>query len=361
MLVGVPKEIMQCEGRVALTPEGVGALKKANQKVLIQTQAGKESGFEDKDFLGARAEIKEQASDIYQADLVIKIKEPQEKEYELLKEGGILFAFLHLPANPRLIKILQDKKMTAIAYEGIQIESGKRPVLSAMSEIAGKIAIQVGAHYLRKENGGKGTLINQAKVIILGGGGTVGQAATKDALSLGAKVIAFDLPGKFPSINSASYQTEHSNPETIGKAIQEADLVVGAVAFPGQKAKKLVTRKMVASMEPGSVIVDVAIDEGGCIETSRPTTHQNPVFIEEGIIHYAVKNMPGAVPRSSTPALVKETLPYLLEISQKGLEKAIKENQGLAQGVYLYQGKITNQDIAQIAREKYYPLLTLLS
>ena len=292
--------------------------------------------------------------------MVVKVKEPQKQEYELLKENGVLFAFLHLPANPELTQILKEKKIIGIAYEGIQLEKGERPVLRPMSEVAGKTAVLEGFHYLRKENGGKGILPENAKVVVLGGAGIVGQAATQVARALKASVIALDLPGKLAARQSENYTTQISTPENIEKAVKTADLVIGAVAIPGTAAVKLVSKKLVSSMEPGSVIVDVAIDEGGCVETSKPTEHDNPVFIEQGVIHYCVKNMPGVVPRTSTPALTKITLPYILEICSKGVKRAILENPVLLKGIHIYQGKITNQKLAETLGEKYVRIEQLM-
>ena len=347
---------------MAITPEGVKKISELGHKVIIQTLAGKESGYSDEDFLNAGGFIEVEPKAIYQADMVVKVKEPQKEEYELLKENGILFAFLHLPPNPELTNVLKEKKIIGIAYEGIQLKTGERPILRVMSQVAGKTAVLEGIHFLRKEQGGKGILPENAKVVILGGGGIVGKAATQIARALNASVIALDLPGKLPpsSDTSLNYVTEISTPKNIEKAIKSADLVVGAVAIPGGKAEKLVSKKLVASMEPGSVIVDVAIDEGGCVETSRPTNHDNPVFIEQGIIHYCVKNMPGVVPRTSTPALTDTTLPYILKICEKGLKKCVLENPALKKGIHVYQGEITNQKLAETLKEKYTPIEELL-
>ncbi len=345
---------------MAITPEGVKKLTEAGCKVVIQTKAGKESGYTDQDFSNVGGFIETEPKTIYQSDMVVKVKEPQKEEYELLKQDGILFAFLHLPPNPELTNVLKEKKIIGIAYEGIQLKQGERPILRVMSQVAGKTAVLEGIHYLRKENGGKGILPENAKVVILGGGGIVGKAATQVARALGSSIIALDLPGKLPSA-SENYVTEISTPKNIQKAVKTADLVVGAVAIPGGKAEKLVSKELVASMEPGSVIVDVAIDEGGCIETSRPTRHDNPVFIEQGVIHYCVKNMPGVVPRTSTPALTKTTLPYILKICEKGLKKCVLENQALTKGIHIYQGQITNQKLAETLKEKYTPIEDLLS
>ena len=333
MIIGIPKEIMKQEGRVGITPKGVKTLVEAGHKVIIESLAGKESGYNDEDFSEAGAYLKVEPRCIYQAELVVKVKEPQREEYKLLKENGILFAFLHLPANPKLVKVLQKKKITGIAYEGVQLENGERPILRTMSEVAGDRSIKEGMRYLKRDK-------KSVTVVILGAAGAVGQAAAKTAQTFGASIIALDLPGKLKSYQSDNYRTAISTPENIQKAIKEADLLVGAVAIPGSKATKLVSREMVSSMKKGSVIVDVAIDEGGCVETSRATYHDNPIFVEEGVIHYCVKNMPGAVPKISTSALTAATLPYILEITNKGLEKAIKENPALARGIHVYQGEL---------------------
>lgn len=361
MTIGVPKEIMKKEGRVGITPDGVMALVEAGHKVLVQSNAGKESGYQDEDYLKSGAEIAAHPKEIYRTDMVVKVKEPRQEEYELLKEGGIVFGFLHLPDNPKLAEILRGKNIIGIAYEGVQLENKERPILKTMSEVAGKSAIFEGMHYLRKEVGGKGILIEDATVVVVGGAGVVGKAAVKTALALGARVIiALDLPGKLPPSQSDNYICETSTPENIEKAVKKADLLVGAVAVPGGKAVKLVTRKMVASMEPGSVIIDVAIDEGGAIETSVPTNHDDPVFTDEGVIHYCVKNMPGAVPRTSTRTLAASSLPYVVEIANKGFEKAVKENPALARGAHIYKGKITHPKLAEDLGKEYTPLESLL-
>ena len=345
MTIGIPKEIMKYEGRVAVLPDGVKKVVELGHTVLIQSSAGEQSGYTDDDFSNAGAEIKPDSQSIYQADMIVKVKEPLEQEYELLKENSILFAFLHLPANPKLLEILKQKNITAIAYEGIELENKTRPLLGPMSDIAGKSAVLEGMHYLRKENGGKGVLPDDAKVVILGAAGIVGQGAFQYAKAMNASIIALDLPGKLESIQTEKYTTQISTPENIEKAIKQADLVIGAIAIPGAKAQKLVSKELVSQMEPGSVIADVAIDEGGCVETSRPTTQDNPVFTEHGVIHYCVKNIPGTVPRTSTPRLTEATLPYMLEIIDKGLEKAVSENPALSAGVYIHQGKITNENL----------------
>lgn len=361
MTIGIPKEIMKYEGRVGITPNGVKKIVEQGHKVLIQSNAGEQSGYTDDDFKNAGAEIKTDAQSIYQADMAVKVKEPLEEEYELLKQNSILFAFVHLPANPKLLEILIQKNITTIAYEGIELENKTRPILSPMSDVAGKSAVLEGMHYLRKENGGKGVLPDDAKVVILGAAGIVGQGAIQYAKAMNAEIIALDLPGKLEQIQTDKYTTQISTPENIEKAVKSADLVIGAIAIPGAKAQKLVSKKLISQMEPGSVIVDVAIDEGGCVETSHPTTQDNPVFTEQGIIHYCVKNIPGTVPHTSTSRLTEATLPYLLEIISKGFEKAISENPALMTGVYIHQGKITNLKLAETFEKEYTPIKTLIS
>ncbi len=359
MIIGIPKEIMAHEGRVAITPKGVKKINELGHKVIIQSQAGKGSGYSDEDFSNAGATIEQDAKTIYEADIVMKVKEPKPEEQELLKQDGAIFAYLHLPPNPTLTNALKDKNMIAIAYEGVQLENGDRPALRPMSDVAGKTAVLEGFHYLRQEQGGKGILPENAKIVILGASGIVGRAAANTALALGASVIGLDLENNLLP-NTEKYTAEISTPENIAQAVKSADLVIGGVAIPGGKATKLVSKEMVESMEPGSVIVDVAIDEGGCIETSRPTTHDDPIFVENGIIHYCVRNMPGVVPQTSTPALTKETLPYILKICEKGITKALLENPALIKGVHIYQGKITNKKLSQDLEQEYTPIEELV-
>lgn len=335
---------MKHEGRVGAVPEGVKKLVSAGQKVIVQNGAGEASGFDDLNYSQAGAIMKADAKRVYSADMVVKVKEPLLEEYNLLKDGGAIFTFLHLPANPKLVDILLQKQITGIAYEGVQLENGSRPILKTMSEIAGMVAIKNGLEYIKKDLG-------SVLVVVLGGAGVVGQAAIKEAEKKGLNVIALDIPGK---------GFEISSPENIAKRVKEADLLIGAVAIPGASAPKLVSKEMVASMEPGSVIVDVAIDEGGCIETSKPTSHENPTFTEFGVVHYCVKNIPGTVLELSTPALTSATLLYILEIADKGIEKAIKENPALARGIHTYKGKITNRNLAETFHKEYTPLETLL-
>ena len=330
---------------MALTPDGAKALVLAGHKVMVQSQAGKASGYEDSDYSQAGASIEAEPQHVYRADLVIKVKEPRENEYEFLKPEGAIFTFLHLPANPRLTDVLLAKKISGVAYEGVQLDSGRRPILGEMSKIAGDRGVTEGFKYFKKEP-------KESTVVVLGAAGIVGQAAVKKAQESGANVIGLDIMGK---------GFEVSTPENIARRVKEADILIGAVAIPGAGAPKLVSREMVASMKPGSVIVDVAIDEGGCVETSKPTSHDNPTFVEESVIHYCVKNIPGAVPEISTLALTQATLPYILEIANKGLAQAVKENPTLAKGVHTHRGKITNQKLAKEFSKEYAPLDNLLN
>jgi len=356
MIIGVPKEIKNNENRVAITPAGVHALYSINKEVYIQKGAGKGSGFSDEEYIKAGAIILPNGKDIYEkAQLIIKVKEPIEKEYELLKKGQSIFTYLHLAPNKKLTKILLDKKITAIAYETVSDSKNHLPLLIPMSEIAGRMAIQVGATLLQKNNEGKGLLlggvpgVKRGKILIIGGG-TVGTNAAKMAIGLGAHVTIVDINKDrlvyLDDIFNGHITTLLYSQYAIQKEILDTDLLIGAVLIPGAKAPKLVTEQMVESMEKGSVIVDVAIDQGGSIETiDRITTHDNPYYIKHGIIHYSVANMPGAVPRSSTFALTGATLPYILQIAKMGIHNALKENEALRNGLNTYNGKITYQAV----------------
>ena len=333
MIIGVPKETKNHEYRVGLTPKAVKTLSKNKHSVSIESEAGIGSGFSDEDYKKAGTLLTNQKF-VWLSDIIVKVKEPIEEEYELMKLGQIIFAFFHFPANPELKKIILEKQIKAIPYENIQLYDGSRPVLKAMSEITGEISVDVAAHYLRKENGGKGKLLRDAIAVVLGCEGILGKTASEILVSRGTYVIGFDRPEKIPCANIMPNQWERRkfSEDWLMVSLKTADLVICAAANKGEGAPKLITREMLKLMKPGSVIVDPSIDEGGCCETSRPTTHDNPVYIEgEGIIHYCVTNMPGAVPQSSTPALVKKTLDYILEVANKGWQKALEENPVLAQ------------------------------
>ncbi|ALC90718.1 alanine dehydrogenase [Bacillus sp. FJAT-18017] len=362
MIIGVPKEIKNNENRVALTPAGVLTLVQAGHKVLIEKEAGVGSGFTNEDYIQAGAEIIETAEKVWQAEMVMKVKEPLESEYNYFRKGLILFTYLHLAAEPFLAKALKMAGVTAIAYETVSVNR-TLPLLTPMSEVAGRMSAQIGAQYLQKVNGGQGILlsgvpgVSRGKVTIVGGG-IVGTNAAKMAIGLGAEVTIIDLSADrlryLDDIFGNNIKTLMSNPYNIAQAVKEADLVIGAVLIPGAKAPKLVTEEMVKSMKPGSVIVDVAIDQGGSVETiDHVTTHDNPTYIKHGVVHYSVANMPGAVPRTSTMALTNVTVPYALQIANKGIEKAISENPALKLGVNVANGEVTYEAVARDLKYNY--------
>ncbi|GIQ62772.1 alanine dehydrogenase [Paenibacillus cisolokensis] len=366
MKIGIPKEIKNNENRVAITPAGVDAFVKAGHEVMIETNAGVGSGFTDEDYAAAGATILQQAADVWAgADMVMKVKEPLSSEYGYFRDGLILFTYLHLAAEPGLTRALMDKGVTAVAYETVEVNR-TLPLLTPMSEVAGRMAPQIGAQFLEKPYGGKGVLlggvpgVKRAKVTIIGGG-IVGTNAAKIAVGLGANVTIIDLnPERLRQLDDifgSGLQTMMSNPFNIAEAVAESDLVVGAVLIPGAKAPKLVTESMIRSMKPGSVVVDVAIDQGGIIETvDRITTHDDPTFVKHGVVHYAVANMPGAVPRTSTIALTNVTLPYALQIANKGVIRAVKENKALLQGVNVAAGSVTYKAVADSLGHEYVPV-----
>ena len=357
MFIGVPKEIKNNENRVALTPAGVVTLVKAGHSLLIEKDAGIGSGFNNEDYTKAGAEIIEDAQYVWsKSEMIMKVKEPLESEYQYFRHGLILFTYLHLAAEPALAKALKEKGVLAIAYETVSANR-TLPLLTPMSEVAGRMAAQIGAQFLQKNNGGQGILlagvpgVNRGKVTILGGG-IVGTNAAKMAIGLGADVTIIDLSAdrlrQLDDIFGNQVKTLMSNPYNIAEAVAEADLLIGAVLIPGAKAPKLVTEEMVKSMKPGSVIVDVAIDQGGIVETSdHVTTHDNPTFVKHGVVHYSVANMPGAVPRTSTIALTNVTVPYALEIANKGVIKALSENTALELGLNTANGEITYKAVAR--------------
>lgn len=367
MIIGVPKEIKNNENRVAITPAGVLAFVNHGHQVYVEKGAGLGSGISDEDFTQAGANILDTPAEVFQkADIIIKVKEPQKSEFPLFKEGQILFTYLHLAPEPELTQMLLEKKIVAIAYETIQLEDGSLPLLTPMSEVAGRMSVQVGAQFLEKPKGGKGVLLGAvpgvlpAEVVIVGGG-VVGINAAKMAVGLGAQVTILDKSAErlryLDDIFGSRIKTLMSNSFNLAYAVKKADLLVGAVLVPGAKAPKLVTEEMVKSMEPGSVIVDVAIDQGGSVETiDRITTHSDPTYLKHGVVHYAVANMPGAVPRVSTYALTNVTLPYGIEIADKGALRAIKENKALALGVNAIAGKLTYKAVAESLDLEYTAL-----
>jgi len=370
MIVGLPKEIKDSESRVGLVPAGVHALVQDGQKVLVETHAGEGSGISDAEYKAAGGEIVDSAAKVYsQAEIIVKVKEPIGPEYELLRPGQILFTYLHLAPAQRLTKVLLEKRVTAVAYETIRLPDGSLPLLTPMSEVAGRMSIQVGAYYLQKPNGGLGELLGgvpgvpPANVVILGGG-IVGTNAAKMAIGLGARVTIIDLDADrlrfLDDIFFGQIETLMSNPFNIQDSVAKADLLIGAVLIFGAEAPKLVSRSMIASMKPGAVAVDVAVDQGGCFETTHPTTHSNPTFLEAGVIHYCVANMPGAVPRTSTFALTNVTLSYARHLAGRGFKEAVARDPALKVGVNAYQGHITCQPVAQAQGLRFTPIDSLL-
>ena len=370
MIVGVPKEVKDHESRVGITPAGVHALVDAGHKVLVQTGAGELSAFPDDDYQNAGAEIVGSAYDTWRlADMVVKVKEPVEKEYGYFREGLLLFTYLHLAPLPVLTDKLIEKKVNAIAYETVRDRAGSLPLLTPMSEVAGRLSVQVGAQYLQKEHGGRGVLLGgvpgttPGNVVIVGGG-IVGTNAAKMALGLGAKVTIIDLSlnrlRDLDDIFNGRVYTLASNSYNLARAACEADLLIGGVLIPGAAAPKLVTAAMVSKMKRGAVIVDVAIDQGGCIETARPTTHTDPSYVVDGVVHYCVTNMPAAVPNTSTLALTNATFPYVLKLANEGGEAAIKSDRGIAEGVNTYSGTLTYKAVAESQNRDWKPIAELL-
>jgi alanine dehydrogenase len=370
MIVGIPKETKDNEYRVGIVPVGVEEMTKRNHRILIETSAGLGSGISDEEYRKAGAEIVSRHEDVFKkSEMIIKVKEPLPSEYDLLKEKQIIFTYFHLAADKSLTLQMLKRKIVAIAYETVETEVGKTPLLTPMSEVAGRMSIQEGAKYLEKPMMGKGILLGgvpgvaPAKVVIIGGG-IVGTNAAKVAAGLGAEVTILDVNldrlRYLDDIMPKNVTTLMSNTYNIRTKIEEADLVIGAVLILGAKAPRLITRDMLKRMKPGSVIVDVAIDQGGCVETSRPTTHSDPVYIEEGVVHYCVTNMPGAVAGTSTYALTNVTLPYALEIANKGYKKAAKENKALAEGINMVKGRLTCKPVAEALGLDYHPLETVI-
>lgn len=356
MIIGVPQEIKDNEYRVAMTPGGAAQLVDAGHRVLVQRGAGVGSSFPDERYAAVGATLVESASEAWTAELVVKVKEPQEVEYELMRPGLALFTYLHLAADEALTQAMLTRGVTGIAYETVELPDGHLPLLTPMSEVAGRMATQVGARYLERTNGGRGKLLGgvpgvRAADVIIIGGGVVGTNAAQIALGMGANVTIIDRDldrlRTLSEILGGRLTTLASNPLNIAEAVSRADLLIGAVLIKGAKAPLLVTRSMITTMKPGAVVVDVAVDQGGCIETTRPTSHSNPTFLVDEVIHYGVTNMPGAVPRTSTYALSNATLPYIARIADLGVATAIKEDPGLALGVNTHRGEITYSAIAQ--------------
>src|SRR5580658_3790250 len=371
MIIGVPKEVKDHESRVGITPAGVKSLTEAGHKVLVETHAGELSALPDDEYQSAGAEIVGSAHNVWgNADMVVKVKEPVEKEYGFFREGLVLFTYLHLAPIPDLTEKLLTKKVTGIAYETVRDRAGTLPLLTPMSEVAGRMSVQVGAAYLEKEHGGRGVLLGgvpgvpPGNVVIIGGG-IVGTNAAKLALGMGARVTLVDLNlnrlRELDDIFGGRLYTLASNSYNIGRAVRDADLVIGGVLIPGAAAPKLVTKAMVAKMKKGAVIVDVAIDQGGCIETARPTTHSDPSYVVDGVVHYCVTNMPAAVPNTSTLALTNATFPYVMKLAQSGAQKAVGADDGIAEGVNTWLGTLTYEGVAKSQQREWKPVRDLLA
>ena len=371
MRIGVPTEVKNNENRVAMTPAGVVNLKLYGHEVFIQAGAGLGSGFTDEDYTSAGATIVATAEEAWNQEMIMKVKEPVASEYGYFREGMILFTYLHLAPEPELTKAMLDSKVIGIAYETVQLPNNSLPLLTPMSEVAGKMATQIGAQFLEKIHGGGGILlggipgVSRGKVTVIGGG-VAGTNAAKVAVGMGANVTILDLnPDRLRQLDDLfgnDVQTLISNPLNIADSVEKADLVVGAVLIPGAKAPKLVTEEMIKSMKPGSVVVDIAIDQGGIFETSdRITTHDAPTYIKHDVVHYAVANMPGAVPRTSTIGLTNVTVPYAVQIANKGYKKAILENEALKKGVNTLNGFITYKAVADDQGAEYKSVDELLA
>ncbi len=370
MLIGILKEIKTEENRVCMTPAGVEVMKVNGHSVLVEKNAGSGSGFEDAAYLKAGAEIAETAREIFErSDMVMHVKEPLPSEYEMIREDQIVFTYLHLAAAEELTHALIKSKAVCIAYETIQKVDRSLPLLTPMSEVAGRMAIQQGAKYLEMAQGGHGVLlggvpgVDPGNVVVIGGG-IVGINAAKMACGLGAKVYILDMNldrlRYLSDVMPANCYALFSSPATLRELISTADVVVGAVLIPGAKAPKLITREMLKTMKPGSVLVDVAIDQGGCFETSKATTHSDPIYTVDGVVHYCVANMPGAVPRTSTLALTNATLPYAVEIANKGWTRSMQENPEIKYGANVISGKVTYEAVAEAFGLDYTPIETLL-
>ncbi|MCU4967516.1 alanine dehydrogenase [Bacillus toyonensis] len=370
MRIGIPTEIKNNENRVAMTPAGAVHLVQNGHEVFVQKGAGLGSGFTDEEYVQAGAKLVETADEAWNQDMVMKVKEPVASEYGNFREGLILFTYLHLAPEPELTKALIDNKVVSIAYETVQLDNRSLPLLAPMSEVAGRMSAQIGAQFLEKNKGGKGILlagvpgVKRGKVTVIGGG-QAGTNAAKIAVGLGADVTIIDLSAErlrqLDDIFGNQVKTLMSNPYNIAEAVRESDLVIGAVLIPGAKAPKLVTEEMIQSMEPGSVVVDIAIDQGGIFETTdRITTHDNPTYEKHGVVHYAVANMPGAVPRTSTLALTNVTVPYAVQIANKGYKDACLGNSALLKGINTLDGYVTFEAVAEAHGLQYADAKELL-
>ena len=366
MKVGIPKEIKNNENRVGMTPAGVAAMTARGHEVYVQHTAGDGSGFSDDEYVGAGAKIVPTIEDVYrEAEMIVKVKEPIEPEYNLVRKGQLLFTYFHFACEKELTDAMLKSGAVCLAYETVQLPNGTLPLLQPMSEVAGRMATLNGAYYLQKTKGGKGKLISgvpgvsPAKVLVLGGG-VVGEAAARMAAALGADVTIADI--SLPRLRQldietpANVHTLYSSSHNIRQQLPTVDIVIGSVLVPGDKTPHLITRDMLKLMEPGTVLVDVAIDQAGCFETSRPTTHSEPVYIEEGIVHYCVANIPGAVPNTSTLALTNATLRYALSLADKGWRKACKDDSSLAKGLNIAEGKVVYKAVADVFGLPHEPL-----
>ncbi len=370
MKIGVPKEIKNNEYRVGLIPAGVGEYVRNGHQVYVESGAGEGSAIPDEAYVAVGATILDSAEEVWaEADMIVKVKEPLAPEYDRMKPDQIVYTYFHLAAVPELAKVLVEREVTSVAYETIQLDDGRLPLLEPMSEVAGRMSIQVGARCLEREQGGKGVLmggvpgVRRANVVIIGGG-VVGTNAAKIAVGMGAKVTIIDIDlyrlRYLDDVFGTSIQTLHSNRENITEQVLEADLVVGAVLIPGAKAPHLVTRDHIAAMSEGSVVVDVSVDQGGCIETCHPTTHEDPTYEVDGVVHYCVANMPGAVSRTSTYALNNTTLSYGVAIANQGIEEAVAGDRALQLGVNTYRGACVHQVVAHSLELDYTPLEQLV-
>jgi alanine dehydrogenase len=370
MIVGVPSEVKDNEYRVAATPEGVREMVAAGNEVIVQSGAGIGSAISDRDFATAGARILPDAEAVFaQAEMIVKVKEPMAQEFAMLREGQVLFTYLHLAASPELTEVLIERRVASVAYETVQLSDGRLPLLAPMSEIAGRMAPHVAANLLEKERGGRGVLmggsagVSAAKVLVLGAG-MAGASAAWIAAGMEAEVVIVDRNLDrlrfIDEIHRGRIQTLMSSQLTVERLVRDSDVVVGAVLVPGARAPKMVTRAMIASMRPGSVVVDISVDQGGCMETTHMTTHSDPTFVEEGVVHYCVGNMPGAVPNTSTYALTNVTLPYASAIAEHGLEGAVRRDPALAGGVNVYRGLVVNQGVAEAHSLDWTPVSSVI-
>ena len=370
MIVGIPKEIKDNEYRVALTPGGAEAFIMAGHQVLVQASAGDGSGFSDAQYTAAGVEIVPRAAGVWErADMIMKVKEPRPEEYELLRAEQLLFTYLHLAAEEELTHVLMERRVCAVAYETVESKRGALPLLTPMSEVAGRMSVQVAANYLQIANGGRGKLLGgvagvRRSTLTIIGGGVVGINAAQIALGMGAQTVILDIDADrlryLDQVLHGNFNTLSSNPRNIADAVRVSDVVIGAVLVRGARAPRLVTHEMIRAMKPGTVVVDVAVDQGGCIETIRPTSHSDPIYEIDGVIHYGVTNMPGAVPRTSTYALSNATLPYGLKLANQGLKAAVESDAGLGLGVNVLNGRITYPAVAAAFGLEYTALSEVL-